>query len=581
MAVADRARGDAVQSVRPRPLLRAEGAGAPRLRGAGGAALIARGSLASQLDRGRFGARRCSSCRTRSRRVARDEPVGGRARAGDFGRRRGALLVRVVASARRSRAPAARRARVGRRRSARSRRWRKRTACGPSTSVSTARRAARSATATSSRTCARSACRSSLLVTRDGAPRPATVVVGVLGCAARRPRRSSCLAAARRGSPSSSPAVPSFVAGAMSRGRWRGTRDSRRVSRSRRRRARRRGAAAIVLPNRLEWKSDTPYLDSAVGLVNYKEGSGHGRLVQYTNSLHMTEARSAARRRPGKLAGRLPEVRVAQRSVARAGRGHDGESVAEQRLGRVSVGAWRDRTRRSWSWSSSACCDARSGRAFARAPTASWRLRARADVDCARRHARGGLVVGSFDAVLIVAVPAFFVWTLAGALAPPSDRTVVARPWLRVVAMASTVVCGCFAVARSAAQLAAIATFSAELTHHGDRARRVGSTPVISNPSQAGRGVRRARRMRACQAGGARGSRVSPNAAEPKRVLGSCGGALGAGRLRCRRRPRLAAGRRKRRVPRLAALRDQVLRRRRLVVAAVTRHAVTFGVSFG
>ena len=45
-----------------------------------------------------------------------------------------------------------------------------------------------------------------------------------------------------------------------------------------------------LLPNRLEWKSDSPYLDSAAGLVNYKEGSGRGRLVQYGNSLRMTVA---------------------------------------------------------------------------------------------------------------------------------------------------------------------------------------------------------------------------------------------------------------------------------------------------
>src|SRR4029077_21024358 len=29
-------------------------------------------------------------------------------------------------------------------------------------------------------------------------------------------------------------------------------------------------------------------------------------------------------------------------------------------------------------------------------------------------------VVGAFDAVLLIAVPTFFVWTLAGALAPPA-----------------------------------------------------------------------------------------------------------------------------------------------------------------
>ena len=36
-------------------------------------------------------------------------------------------------------------------------------------------------------------------------------------------------------------------------------------------------------------------------------------------------------------------------------------------------------------------------------------------------------VVGAFDAVLLVAVPAFFVWTLAGALSPPAAGTDVAR----------------------------------------------------------------------------------------------------------------------------------------------------------
>ncbi len=44
---------------------------------------------------------------------------------------------------------------------------------------------------------------------------------------------------------------------------------------------------ARVLPNRLEWRSDSPYLDSLVGIADYKEGSGHGRLVQYENTLKM------------------------------------------------------------------------------------------------------------------------------------------------------------------------------------------------------------------------------------------------------------------------------------------------------
>jgi hypothetical protein len=47
------------------------------------------------------------------------------------------------------------------------------------------------------------------------------------------------------------------------------------------------GLAAIALPNTLNWNSDSPYLDSARGMVDYKSGSGRGRVAQYQNSLRM------------------------------------------------------------------------------------------------------------------------------------------------------------------------------------------------------------------------------------------------------------------------------------------------------
>lgn len=46
--------------------------------------------------------------------------------------------------------------------------------------------------------------------------------------------------------------------------------------------------AALVIPNTLDWKSASPYLDTANSIVNYKGGSGHGRLIQYGNSLRMS-----------------------------------------------------------------------------------------------------------------------------------------------------------------------------------------------------------------------------------------------------------------------------------------------------
>jgi len=49
-------------------------------------------------------------------------------------------------------------------------------------------------------------------------------------------------------------------------------------------------ALALVLPNRLDWKSSSPYKDSLKDVLNYREGSGHGRLIQYRNSLRLVLA---------------------------------------------------------------------------------------------------------------------------------------------------------------------------------------------------------------------------------------------------------------------------------------------------
>jgi O-antigen ligase len=46
-------------------------------------------------------------------------------------------------------------------------------------------------------------------------------------------------------------------------------------------------AAALVIPNTLRWRSDNPYLESVQRVADYQQGSGRGRLVQYTQSLKM------------------------------------------------------------------------------------------------------------------------------------------------------------------------------------------------------------------------------------------------------------------------------------------------------
>ena len=47
-------------------------------------------------------------------------------------------------------------------------------------------------------------------------------------------------------------------------------------------------AVAIFLPNSLNWRSSSPYLDSARGVMDYSSGSGRGRLAQYFNSMRIS-----------------------------------------------------------------------------------------------------------------------------------------------------------------------------------------------------------------------------------------------------------------------------------------------------
>jgi O-antigen ligase len=47
---------------------------------------------------------------------------------------------------------------------------------------------------------------------------------------------------------------------------------------------------SVALPNSLHWNSESPYLDSARGVIDYRKGSGGGRIAQYRNSLRMSAA---------------------------------------------------------------------------------------------------------------------------------------------------------------------------------------------------------------------------------------------------------------------------------------------------
>ena len=215
---------------------------------------------------------------------------------------------------------------------------------------------------------------------------------------------------------------------------------------------------ALVLPNTLEWKSESPYLESVRGMVNYQQGSGHGRLVQYTNSLRMLEDHPILGVGPGNWSVEYPRY---------ASRNDPSLSTSDEGV-----------TSNPWPSSDWVAYAAERG-----APaTALLVLTFVAFLGLAVWHgrvSRGGesvlgafalaatvivtIVVGAFDAVLLLAPPTLCVWLLLGVYAEPVSAsasrrglTTGVRQWAPVVVFALTLA----AVGRSALQIAAMETVS-------------------------------------------------------------------------------------------------------------------------
>ncbi len=172
--------------------------------------------------------------------------------------------------------------------------------------------------------------------------------------------------------------------------------------------------AAVRLPNALDWRSASPYLDSARDVVNYREGSGQGRLKQWRNSAGLVRTAPLLGVGPGNWTVRYPAVAPAhdpsltrERATANPWPSSDWVAFASERglAGLVSVSAaflllfWR-------------------------AHVLVWRAR-----DANDRLLGGTLAAvlaaaataGMFDAVLLLAAPAFLAWGAAGALVGATD----------------------------------------------------------------------------------------------------------------------------------------------------------------
>lgn len=229
-------------------------------------------------------------------------------------------------------------------------------------------------------------------------------------------------------------------------------------------------AAALLLPNTLRWRSDNPYLESLQGVANYEEGSGRGRLLQYERSLRMSATSP------------LFGVGAGNWSVAYPAHVPANDPSLDTSEAGMTFNPWPSSdwvaflSERGWPAGLLMI-----GIVASLALGALRQLRRALDVEEATGAAAllatlvAAGVAGTFDAVLLLALPAFFVWTSAGALyggqatlpvavdeQTGGERRQAGLPVLHVLLVLMAAV----GAVRSASQLVAMEMYVA----HGDRA---------------------------------------------------------------------------------------------------------------
>ncbi|MEP0546629.1 MAG: O-antigen ligase family protein [Rhodothermales bacterium] len=273
--------------------------------------------------------------------------------------------------------------------------------------------------------------------------------------------------------------------------------------------------AALTLPNALRWTSDAPYLETAAGVANYREGSGRGRLLQYGTSLRMALADPVLGVGPGNWpvvypafaepgnpamdrseAGRTANPWPSSDIVALlAERGLVGFLLFALAAGGLVLVAWRG----LW-----------------RAPDVEAGTRALAL--CALLAATA--TVGAFDAVLLLAWPTLLVAAAVGALSPGGAPEVRVPGWARATALLVLTLGAGAAAVQSARQTVAMALYTADETRAGlERAARLdpGNYRVQLRLAQRSRNDREARCHYAQAA-----RDLFPHAAEAARLTRGC-----------------------------------------------------------
>ena len=211
---------------------------------------------------------------------------------------------------------------------------------------------------------------------------------------------------------------------------------------------------ALTLPNRLRWRTDNnPYLETALDVVNFREGSGRGRIIQFRNSLELAMENPVLGVGPGNWSVEYP-------SVAEPG---DPSLNSEG----MTSNPWP-----SSDWA--AFLSERGLPAFVLlvgvfvallADALRKLLAARTPTEAREALALAGTilitaVVGAFDAVLLLGPPGLIAWGLFGILAPPASRwTVSISEGTRHGLLVAAAAVGAVLIVRSASQIIAMSVY--------------------------------------------------------------------------------------------------------------------------
>lgn len=271
--------------------------------------------------------------------------------------------------------------------------------------------------------------------------------------------------------------------------------------------------AAVFLPNSLDWRSASPYLDSVKSMTDYRAGSGRGRLLQYTNSLRLAMQHPVLGVGPGNWP-------VAYPAIVKPGDPSLNEDT------RMTDNPWP-----SSDWM--AFASERGPLAAIVLALALLLLLADAgrqmlvaeDLDA---YLRGlGLagvviattIVGAFDAVLLLPAPALIVFAALGALRSPARRRVVelgARG--RAALVGAVVALGALAAVRSAFMVDAMQQYERGAVAAAAR-EDPGSYRIQMRLAEAAESRGRCDLVRE-HAGAARA--LYPHALAPRRMLAAC-----------------------------------------------------------